>query len=143
MIDDEDIQQTLIARLKANAALVALLTSGGASEIREDQWQGRDFSYPCVRIDIVRQVPILKVDPCEWSRVEFIAHSFSEKDSSNECVQVASAIRNSLHRKGFAGVGSPSFRFFFCHVTSVEGAKRASERVWRSGVVCQSDLYKI
>jgi hypothetical protein len=140
MIDNEDIQETIIARLKADATLVALLTNGGANEIREDQWQGRDFAYPCIRVDIVRQTPLLDMGPCEWSRLDFIIQCFSEKDSSLEVMQISSAIKASLHKKHFSGTG---FRFFLCKVTSLDGPKRTGERVWRSPVVCQSDLYKI
>lgn len=139
MIDNEAIQAALVARLKANTALTTLLAAG-AAEIRESQWQGRDFTYPCVRVEIGPQTPIIGPAPCVWSRVDLSVYSFSEQDSSLQAEQIASAIKNSLDRKHFSAIG---FRFFYCHVTALNGARRTSEKVWRSEVVCQSDLYTI
>lgn len=48
MLNPTDVQVALIAILKANAALTTAL--GGADEIREDEWPGPDWSYPCVRV---------------------------------------------------------------------------------------------
>lgn len=140
MIDIEAIQTAVVARLKANATLTALL-SNGATEIREAQWQGRDFTYPNVRVEIGPQTPIIGPAPCDWSQVVMNIHSFSEQDSSLECEQIASAVKDVMDRVHFNGVG---FRFFYCHVTSMVGARRLIDnRIWRSIVVCQSDLHTI
>lgn len=139
MIDNEAIQAAVVARAKADAALVALLTAG-AVEIREAQWQGRDFTYPCVRFEIGPQTPLLKPGPCVWSRVSFSVYAYSEQDSSLQSEQIASALADVFNRKHFAGSG---FRFFFCYVVSANGSRHTSEKVWRAEIACQSDLYTI
>jgi hypothetical protein len=139
MIDNEDIQQAIVARLKANATLTNMLASG-AAEVREAQWQGRDFLYPCVRVELGPQTSLIKPSPCTWSRINFSVYAFSEQDSSLQADQVASAVADILDREKFAGSG---FRFFFCYVVAANGAKRTSEKVWRAEIACQSDLYTI
>lgn len=48
MLNATAVQTALITALKANVALTTAL--GGDTEIREDEWPGPDWSYPCVRV---------------------------------------------------------------------------------------------
>ena len=49
MINHNTIQEFIITKLKADTDLVNLL-GGVDTEIREADWAGRDFTYPCVRV---------------------------------------------------------------------------------------------
>lgn len=147
MIDNEAIQRTVVSRLKNNVGLTALLLPAGADEVREAQWQGRDFAFPNVRVEIGPQTPTIGPAPCDWSEVTFTVYCHSEQDSSLQCEQVASAVKDALDKKHFTGqdlISGQYFRFFYCHVTRLEGARRAIDnRIWRSAVVCQSALHII
>lgn len=63
MINHNTIQEFIIEKLKADEELVNLL-GGVDTEIREADWSGRDFSYPCVR---VKTGPQREIDNgCAW-----------------------------------------------------------------------------
>ena len=51
MISDELIQAAIISKLKATSSLTSLLAEGVAG-VKEYQWQGDDFKYPAVRLDL-------------------------------------------------------------------------------------------
>ena len=76
MIHNDRIQAALLARAKSKATILAKLDD--PDEIREDQWQGREFTYPDYRIRIIRNEPL---NDC-YQRVEFSFQAFSETSSS-------------------------------------------------------------
>ena len=49
MIAPDLLQAALIAHLRADAALITALAEG-ANGVRESQWRGTSFQYPCVRV---------------------------------------------------------------------------------------------
>ena len=51
MIADNLVQADLISKLKSIVAVTNLL-GDGISGIKELEWQGDDFKYPCVRLDL-------------------------------------------------------------------------------------------
>jgi len=46
MLNGSDVQSAVITVLKADTDLVAVV----GDEIREDEWPGTDWAYPCVRV---------------------------------------------------------------------------------------------
>lgn len=56
MINTNDIQSVIISTLKADTTLTTAL--GGDTEIREDDWPGPDWNFPCVRVAINTTTPI-------------------------------------------------------------------------------------
>jgi hypothetical protein len=56
MISSANLAQALVTSLKANSALIANL--GSDEEIREENWQGTDYNYPCVRFAVTRISPL-------------------------------------------------------------------------------------
>jgi len=55
MLRNDQIQAAIIAKLKANNTIVALLDS--SAEIKEDQYQGTEYNYPAVRVQLNSNEP--------------------------------------------------------------------------------------
>lgn len=89
-----EVQVALIAYLKANAGLVALL--GTADQIKEVEWQGADFVYPAVRVE--NDVMPNKVD-CEPDDVDVTIFVMSEKKSSYQTNQIVDYVAKLFHAK--------------------------------------------
>jgi len=137
MIDNDLIQAAIIAKLKANALLTAFLTGLGAtSEIREAQWQGTEFVYPNVRVEIGTQVEDGN-PPC-YSMTPFTIYSYSEKDSSREANQLAGFVNDALLRQMVSGSGWQS------QLIIGDGniaARRVTERVWQAVNLYRMNIY--
>lgn len=130
MITLNDVQGGLIARAKAQSALVALLPSG-TQEIKEDEWQGDRFSYPCVRLDLG---PMYPVEDCEMFRVTFSFQAYSESPTSMEANAIASEINDLFHNKSFKQ-GNVRFLVYGRGLTP---AIRQDERTWRAAANFQA-----
>lgn len=124
MISNEIVQAALVTTLKANILITTLL-SGGADEIREDQWQGTTFTYPAIRVDLGRQVPEI----CDVSRQRINILCFSENASSKEADILAGTVNSSLDGRVFV---MGSFRFSMIASAGLIPAIRQDERTWRS-----------
>ena len=127
------IKGAYISRMKANTTITAELTNGGANEIREAQWQGRDFSYPCVR------VRILSVDPmqpdCNRYEITVAIAVFSEEGSSYQADRISGIISNELHGSSFSQTVQSQAVRLSCWTNEIIPAVRISERTWRSEIL--------
>ena len=123
VIDNDDIQAGLIAKLKASTTIVALLASG--TSIKEDQWQGTTFVYPAVRVDLGMQLPRAN---CDGAEVTFSILCYSEDASSQEADELAGTVNEQLHRKAFT---SSSIRYSI-YSQGLIPAIREDDRTWRS-----------
>ena len=81
------IQSALVAYLKLQAIVLAELSS--TSEIREDQWQGITFVYPCIRVNMISNRPL---EYCNASNIEFSVLVYSEQNSSAQSDKIAGII---------------------------------------------------
>lgn len=127
MISPELIQAGIIAKLKADTALISFLTARSASsEIRENQWQGAQFVYPAVRVDLATQDEPGN-PPC-YSNISFNVFAFTEGDSSLECGQLLGLIDAALIRNVFTGTG---FRSGLVVTLGGLAPLRTAERVWQ------------
>lgn len=137
MIDNDLVQAALVAKFKANTALVNWLTTFGAQdEIREAQWQSRAFIYPAVRVEIGTQTE--EGDPPCYSSLPFTVYSYSEKDSSREANQLAGYVNDAILRKAVYGSGWNS------GIIVSDGtiaARRVSERVWQAVNLYRVNIY--
>ena len=120
------IQAALISLAKADSDIVAEVTS---TEIREDQWQGREFSYPNIRLHMISNQPTEK--ECNAWKFELSWRVFSEEASSYEADRIAGIINNALHDKQFT---SNSIHFGLW-TTNIVPAVRISEKTWRTEVL--------
>jgi len=123
LLDNNDIQAGLIAYLKANTTVVALLASG--TSIKEDQWQGTTFVYPAVRVDLGMQLPR---GNCDGAEATFSVICYSEDASSQEADRLAGTVNDQLHRKAFTSSGVR----YSIYSRGLIPAIREDERTWRS-----------
>lgn len=95
------VAEALIDILQAQTTVTSLLPSG-ATEIRESQWQGRDFTYPNIRLRMIRNAA---VDQCNLVEITISWEVFSEQASSSEANKICGKIRHVLHGKCFTQNG--------------------------------------
>lgn len=128
MLRNDEIQAALIAKLKGNVTIVALLSSSG--DIKEDQWQGTNFIYPAVRLQLNSNEPLGGFD-CRHLRIGLSILVFSETDNSLQADQIAGIINNELHEKPFSSNGiAISLR-----MTNLVPAVRSERLIWRSQIL--------
>lgn len=123
MIYNDRIQAALLARAKSKASVLAKLSD--TDEIREDQWQGRKFTYPAYRIKIIRNEPS---NGC-YQKVEFSFQTFSENSSSQQADDMCGTINDEFHEKSFS---QNSIRFTGVSCSNLSPAMRVDERTWRA-----------
>lgn len=137
MIDNDLIQAAIVAKLKADTPLVNWLTALGAgSEIREAQFQSREFLYPNVRVEVGTQIE--EGNPPCYSTIPFTVYSYSEKDSSREANQLAGYVNDAILRKAVYGSG------WISGIIITDGsiaARRVSERVWQAVNLYRMNIY--
>lgn len=141
MIANDILQKVIVARLKADAPLVAAL-NGSDEEVREQQWQGRNFTYPAVRVALGTQAPRIEMTPCEWARLSFSILCLSEERSSQQTDNIAGLVNAALHNKAWT-VTADGFRFHFIRSAGLNSAIRMSERVWRAEAFFIADLHTV
>ena len=122
------IKGAIVSRLKAQATIVAELDS--SAEIKEAQWQGRDFKYPAIRVSVS---PIDPMQPdCNRWEVPFVIATFSEEASSYQADKISGIIHGVLHGKSFSqSIEGQDLRFSLWTNTLVP-AIRQDDRTWRS-----------
>ena len=140
MISNALIQKALIARLKADSGVTAILN--GDEEVREGQWQGRTFVYPNVRVAIGNQAPRVEMEPCEWSVLTFSILCMSEERSSLEADNLANAVNEALNEKAW-DEATDGFRFHKIRSAGLQSATRMSERIWRANATFLARLHTL
>ncbi len=137
MISPDLVQAGIISHLKADTSLIAWLTTYSAqSEIRENQWQGREFVYPAVRVDLLPQTEPGN-PPC-FAQILFNVFSFAEGDSSKDAAVLAGLLDTALIRKKFSGTG---FNSGLVITLGSVPPIRTGERVWQALLQYQTNLY--
>lgn len=137
MIDNDLIQAAIVAKLKANTALTTwLAVRSTAGEIREGQFQGREFLYPAVRVELGTQIE--EGNPPCYSTLAFTVYSYSEQNSSQQANQLAGLIADALLRKSIAGSGWQSQLII---ADGMIAARRTRERVWQAVNLYRCNIY--
>lgn len=131
MINNNDLQEAIISKLKADATLIASLATD--KEVREAQWQGITFEYPCVRVALETQTP--KFPGCTLYALTFIVSAMSEQESSKESNTIAYYVSETL--KNFFSFGS--YKFLMTK-TDLQDAVRL-DRTWVARVRCATLVY--
>ena len=129
MLRNDEIQAAIIAKLKSNTTIVALLAS--SSEIKEDQYQGDTFNYPGVRVQLNSNEPIIPNSDCPHTRIGLSILVFTEDDNTLEADRIAGIIHNELHSKQFVINGIA----ISLHTTNLVPAIRSDIRTWRSQIM--------
>lgn len=140
MISNDLVQAGIVAKLKADATLVAWLTARSASnEIREAQWQGTIFTYPAVRVEMGTQLPDGNgICYTKNGETTFTVYSFSEHDSSKQSDELAGLVNTVLLGKTFTGTG---FTSGLVKCDGLISATRLAERLWRATALYRVNLY--
>lgn len=135
MIGNDIIQADFITAMKAAPTITVLLAS--AAEVKEDQYQGTDFALPAVRFALFQQTPLPAGSPCDHTKCNFAVRCYSEEASSKQADKIATAVNDFLHGYNIQG----ATWYGWVTNTSLVGATRASERLWRAEVVCECSVY--
>jgi hypothetical protein len=131
----EQVQAGLITYLKAMTTLVTALKND-ATRIKEYFWQGENFAYPAVRL----QIGIQRADGeprCGRWILPFYVMCFSENKSSKEASQLASIVAT-IHGISPGTLNGVLFSRFY--VDQIIPAVREDELTWRSEVVVHSTI---
>lgn len=139
MIPNNEVQAALVLILKADTTITSLLTSGTGS-IKEYEYQGEDFNYPALRIQLHQQTPVPDETNCNKSNQRFSILVFDEAKSSKNVNKIMGVVSKSLHKKNFTVNG---IRFVFVHVDSLIPAIRKDEMSWRAELSLHSNLFLV
>ena len=129
MLRNDQIQAALIAKLKANTTIVAELAS--SADIKEDQYQGTEFNYPGVRVQLNSNESLTQDANCPHTRIGLSLLIFTEDDSSLEADRIAGIIHNELHAQQYTINGIA----ISLHTTNLIPAIRSDVRTWRSQIL--------
>ena len=131
MIGNDVIQRDFIISMKTKANIVALLNNSG--DIKEDQYQGKEFEYPAVRVDIKRQTPMPNDGNCDLARLMITVRAYAEGSAgSTEADEIVAAVSNAYHRRMFPGTG---YKIPQIRSTGLIAAKSIKENLWVAGVL--------
>ena len=98
MIDNDLIQAGVVAKLKSDTTLISYLaTFSAGTEVREAEYQSREFVYPNVRVELGTQIE--EGDPPCYSLISLTIYSYSEADSSQQVNHLAGLVNAVLDRK--------------------------------------------
>jgi hypothetical protein len=126
------VKQALITRLKAESTVTSLLTNG-ATEVRELEWQGTVFKYPCVRVRVEEFQRHTPGSDCKLFDVSAIVYVFADDATSLKTDLIATAINDVLDTKSFSDV--PTTTKFVGIKTKQVGAAWATDGgVWSANV---------
>ena len=137
MIDNDLVQTAILLQSQSIAPLVSSLPSGTAS-IKEFNWKGVSFQYPCVRIAVESQIDVAETNVSCPSQVDFSFYVFSEKQSSKEANSIAGKVVAGLRGLSFS---QNSIKFVKVRILENIPAISEDELTWRSQVRCQSIIH--
>lgn len=141
MIPIELIQKAIIAKLKANTALTTAL--GGSNQIKENQWQGQDFTYPALRVEIQTENPMgTGTDRTRLSNSMWMIRAYSDEKSSYQANHLITLVNAALFNTQIDGTdenGNPHFRLLRLNIISADTAFRIGDRLWMGTVTYESE----
>ena len=137
MIANDLTKAAVVAKLKADATLIARLPDGLLG-IREYGWRGNVFQYPNVRVEMEAQVDVTPDSNCTPVNQSWSMYIFSESHSSQEADEISGIISNYFKGISFSGTG---VRFSRVEVLESIPAIPDDERTWRAQVRCRSIIY--
>jgi hypothetical protein len=97
-----DVQQALIARLKLNTVLPTISPTY-PEEIREREWRGTKFNYPCTRIRVNTLTP---TENCSRQSMTATVYTFSVLPSSLQCNQISDEIKSYFQASSYSISGT-------------------------------------
>lgn len=133
MITPRQAQASVIALLKADAALVAVV----AAEIREAEWQGTAFVYPACRVDESDLRP-QGTGGCaeDWTALTGAIRVFSKEESSGQCLDLLGLVQTAIQRRHLIGLGYTSLEI----KVDMTVLPYQEESIWRGEVTFYTTL---
>jgi hypothetical protein len=128
VLRNDQIQAAWIDYLKSKADILAELDD--TDEIREDMWQGDQFTYPNIRVRLISNTPEEGRD-CNLHSVTISTMAFSEDASSQQADRIAGIIMVTLQDTQFTSNGIA----FGVRTTDLVPAIRSDDRTWRSEAI--------
>ena len=125
MIPDWMIQADLITKIKNTYAITT-----GTTDIHEYEWQGDEFTYPNIRLDLEdNRYEFNEQERCALQTIEFSVYIYSEERSSRQCSYIKGLVANALIGLGFTGTYAK-----YTHIRLMENIPtiRVSQREFRS-----------
>lgn len=95
----EAVQADWIESLKSKPTVTSLLVNGGATEVREAEYQSDKFEYPNIRVG-VDFMP--SIEGCGPDDADISIEVFSAEKSSKEAAHIASTVAPLYHKKAFS-----------------------------------------
>jgi len=130
---NDQVQAGLVSYLKSKTAvtsqLINKINTTGADEIREDSWEGSEFTYPNIRVRLISNVPV--DDGCLLGRVAVSFMCNSEEYSSQQADRIAGIIADTLHGTSF----NSNNIVFSARITNVVPARKTDIRTWTSEAI--------
>lgn len=131
MVDNKLIQRAIINKLKADSVLTAWLTLHSAlTEIKEFNWQGSDFQYANIRVQLGTQQDSGN-PPC-MSEITFTIYCSTEGDSSILADELAHTVNTALLYKRLLPDNTDKFTTGLVTSGGAAKATRLGERVWQA-----------
>ena len=134
MLRNDQIQAAIIAYLKNSSDITDSLSPNDADEIREDQWQSKNFTYPNIRVRLISND--FEAAQCDLHSVLFSCLAFSEATSSQQADEIAGIIGITLHERSFLS----NTIAFTTTVTDLVPAIRSDLRTWRSEAIIKASV---
>jgi len=134
-----DLQNVLVADLKAYATLVAMLADG--NQIKESFYQGTDFVLPGVRVAVESLRPINDRENCNHLTAYIAIRAYSEKASSQEAATVAEQVMKRLHRRYLRKDGGPPNFYIWLRSTGFIAPTLVRENLWMAETDFSGTLY--
>lgn len=125
---NDEIQAALVAYIKARSAITDELPAG-ATEVRENEWQGTEFTYPNIRVRLINNYAT--ENGCARSDITLGIDVFTEDASSRVADRIAGIINGVLHQRSFSSNGIQ----FNLTTTNLVPAFRKDDRTWQSSVL--------
>jgi hypothetical protein len=136
MVPLELVQSALVNYLLSRVAVTTIV----GIDVREDEWQGADFRYPCVRVGVDMVTPMV----CSYD-FNLTIMAFSEEASSRQaavlCTTLVDALEglrvyHGLLRPEIAAGLAVGFNSLRLYVKKILGPYRTAPRIWRGDIIC-------
>ena len=129
------VKQALISRLKAATTVTTQLTNG-ATEVRELEWQGTTFKYPCVRVRVEEFQRHTPGADCKLFDATAVVVVFADDATSLKADLIATAVNDILDTKSFNDVPT-STKFIGIKTKQIGAAWNMEGGSWQSSVQLQ------
>jgi hypothetical protein len=132
VLRNDQIQAAWLIYTKLQSDITSELKD--TDELREDQWQSKNFTYPNIRLRLISNDPDVK--QCNLHSVLGSFLVFSEETSSQQADRIAGIIGITFHERSFLSNGIT----FSTTVTDLVPAIRIGEQTWRSEAIIKASV---